>query len=277
MIATVPAYLYHAYYVNQNLFTSIYFTICIFSVFIYRKQRKRGWLAIAAITLSATVLQRTEMPIFAVIPIVMLMSTKDLKKNDYRLFLFIFLAISLPWTLFKLYYLGLGKLSHEWGLIQVIAYALFILSYLIVHFDITRKNIASIAPNIVISFLLIFIITALYYYNERVVNSIGDLLRIISASKGVHNWGAIWLAIAIFTTIDVSFIKQKDSYFWIKILIIFFSMRVIFYSLGFSLNPFSSGSRILIHIMPTGVFYLFFLLAQVLSHTSSYKDRRINI
>jgi len=268
MILSVPAYWYHAYYVHQNLLTSIFYSIAIFSVFIYRDKRDREWLIIGAITLGITPLLRNEMLAFSAIVVAMLMSTPDLERKDYAMFLFVFFCTFLPMQLLRSYYLGLGRAGvHEWGGIQLAVAFGYLISYFIVHFDITKSKIASAIPNILISALIIFIIIGLYLFHGGVITSIYDLLQIISVSKGAHNWGVIWLAIAVIIINNISFMHRKDFNFWIQILIFFFSMRILVYSLGFQLNQFSSGSRILLHIMPTGVFYIFFLLASLLSDT----------
>lgn len=276
MIVSVPAYLFHAYYINNNLLVSIFFSISILSIFIYRGGKDRTWLFVAAFTLGVTVLQRTEMSFFSVIPIAMLISSRRLERRDYGMFLLIFLSIAFSWHLYKMSYLGLGKYYHEWGLLQLATYSMYILSYFIVHFETTKREIAHRAPEILISVLMILIIFPLILDKQGALYSISNLFLIITTSQGVNGWGAIWLLIMTVTVIEIAVIKKRNCDFWIQTLIIFFAMRILLYSsesfLKGANSVFHSGSRILLHILPIGVFFVFYLLANILSDMTPTED-----
>jgi hypothetical protein len=270
MIFTLPAYLFHAYYVNNNLFVSVFYTICIFSIFIYAKRRERVWIALSSIALCLTLLQRTEMSLFSLIPISLLISVEDIDRKDYRLFLLILVSVSLPWFVLKLRYLGLGIYYHDWGLIHVLVLLAYGLSYAVVHFPFARRYIAPLAPRILIVGLGVLVIGTLYFFNHGGIQSISRLLEVVAASKGAHDWGVIWLAIGIAVLIGVTFVKKKDLDFWVQALVAFFAMRVIFYALRvFSPSDFGSGSRIILYILPTGVCYVFLLLGETLAELLS--------
>jgi hypothetical protein len=272
LIADLPAYLYQAYYVNNNLLVSVFYSIGLFSVFIYDNRREKIWVTIAALTLACTMLLRNEMCVFSLIPISLFMSIKGLDRGDYRLFLFILVSVSLPWYLFKLRYLGLGNyLPYGNGeILQIFVFLGYGVSYVVVHFDATRNGLAVVAPKVLITTLAVFLIGCLYYLPLGSIKSINFLLHVISGSKGVHDWGVIWLAFAIAAVIGLAFVENRESIFWIQAVVAFFLMRVILYSVFEVLSDshVASGSRILLHILPAGVCYILLLLAHELSELS---------
>ena len=275
LMATLPAYWFHAYFVNQNLLTSVYFTCSLMSLFIYRHQRRLLWLIIAAVSLSVTTLMRNEMSFFASIPLLMLLSMEGLEKKEYKIFLLIFISISFPWRVFNVYLLGLDHLVHDWGVLQIGVYVIYLLSYFMIHFKITRDHLAPLTPAITIGILTTLIFGLMSFSTikptEGMFASINSVFLIMFKSSGKYeDWRLIWFVILFFLVINALFIKEKQIHFWKDVLVIFILLRLILYSIGlFSIEAaasmFNSGSRILMHLMPSGICYVMLSLGYFLS------------
>lgn len=281
LMVTVPGYyLKHAYYINQNLFTAIFFTTSIAAIYIYDIRRESQWLVISAICLGATTLMRTEMNFFAVIPIVALLGIDDIKRREYALFLFSFVAVALPLQIFIAYKLGMSRHYHGWPLGQVLVYLVYLTSYFIVHLRSLRSRVAPRAQQLLTAALVVVMLAAAIG-KMNVLGSITDLLSIVVFSEGTVRWGVIWIAIAAVLVTGTIFNKDKDKSFdyWVHILLAFFMLRIVLYSLGLfregSNSQFYSGSRILLHIMPVGIMYMLMVFSKALASIAWFKDDRL--
>lgn len=274
-IATIPAYWWHAFYVSNNLLVSVCFTISLSLVLIYYEERNIDWLLISAMFLGATSLLRTEMTFFASIVIIILLGLKNLSRKDYFVFLCIFIVIALPWQLYRIILLGLGRHTHGWGLFQLIAFILYGGSYLFVCFDYMRQIFLANIIKIYLFMLFIVLMIVLTIFSSEAIDSLKYLLTIISQPVAKHNWSIFWIILSCFFVYDLLFIKSSKTFIFGSAIAIFMTYRVLLYALPFiSTNAYllsaheNSGNRILLHILPVCVIYVCYLCIYAFSITN---------
>ncbi|MCK5849669.1 MAG: hypothetical protein KAH23_02045 [Kiritimatiellae bacterium] len=282
LLGSVPSYWHHAYYLSSGTLTAVFFTMCVSGVWIYRRQGDVRWLVLASLCQICTVLLRTEMLNFSVIPIVMLMGGAcRIKRRDYIAFLAPYLLVCVIWQGYKTYQGGMGGFGeHENSLIQLGTLFIFALTYVVIHFRFTRRVLVPLAPCLLVCVLLSYLIFALYFNHTGTVRSIAGLLQALSYPMGWCEggaWGWIWLTMAVFAVVNCAFIRSKSFVFWGQAVLIYLSMRIILYSLDFmfpdaAINQFNSGNRMLIHILPLGIMGMLHILASALVRGMRHGD-----
>jgi hypothetical protein len=269
-IASIPAYWWHAFYVSNNLLVSLYFTLSLAAVLIYCDEPNLDWLVISALFLGTTTLLRNEMTVFASIVLIILLSSKNLSAKTYLIFLCIFFGIGFTWHAYRVILLGIGRHAHGWGLVQLLLFTCFGVSFLIVYFENLRKFLSA---NIIKVYLFLLFTVSIIIFNifpNEMIESLKYLLTIMSNPennplKG-HNWSIFWIILSCFFVYDLLFIKSPKTLFLGGAIAIFLTYRVLLYGSPFLASGdgvlkshFNSGSRILIHIFPTSVIYIYSL------------------
>jgi len=273
LLGSVPSYWHHGCYVSNGLLTSVYFTACLFCIFVYGEKRPGPWLYMAAAFLAACILLRREMANFAIIPIVLLLNRPCLRKRDYTLFVCILVAVGVAWVgRIALCMRSIGGDPSK-IILQMLPLAAYAASYIIVHFRKLRQSIAPLAPALLIVFLLGVVCVSLHVNQRAMLRSLSGLVQILFSPRGFiegGDSGLIWFAAITVSLLSWILCRRTLSTFWGSALLIFLLFRVNLY--GFDslfpnagINQYNSGVRILIHIMPTAVFFIVFSLANGVS------------
>ena len=227
------------------------------------------WLIISSISLGISIVIRTEVIIFASIPISFLLShSRIIKKSHYTLYTLILLLISLPWNIFLFNTIGTEHTNHyslNVFIIQAICFILIFLSSFLIYSNFIWKKLCPQLMNILfLALIAIYCLSLLIKFQSASI-SLFDFLKLTIANK---YWGGFW--IVVYTTMIFHIIMFSNRY---KILsklyavnYFLFNYQGSYYIHIFKQILWGSGSRILLHIMPIAAFYLLIVLGTAFSN-----------
>jgi len=251
-------------YIHSNLLYGFYTFIAIFGLW----KRLRGdhsvWLVVSILALLSSVFIRVEGPLVALIPVILLISTRELSLKDKRIYvLSVTLAVS-AWFL-KLFFVFSGftgkKLNADRSLFVILIYLLCLLGLWLSE----KRGLArlrSYGPP-----AMLYALAFLWSYfiwtkgmsmkgGDLIIRRYGILLVNILRDGG---WGITWMAL-FFLFIAALFMARfpQESLFAYTIL----SFGLLFNSLnlfrgGWRVGWGDSGNRMLVHIIFILGFYIF--------------------
>ena len=251
-------------YIHSNLLYGFYAFIAVFGLW----KRLRGdhsvWLVVSILALLSSVFIRVEGPLVALIPVILLISTRELSLKDKRIYvLSVTLAVS-AWFL-KLFFVFSGftgkKLNADRSLFVILIYLLCLLgSWLSEKRGLARlRSYGPPAMLYALAFLWSYFIWTKGMSmkgGDLIIRRYGILLVNILRDGG---WGITWMAL-FFLFIAALFMARfpQESLFAYTIL----SFGLLFNSLnlfrgGWRVGWGDSGNRMLVHIIFILGFYIF--------------------
>lgn len=269
MLMSIPIYRYHSMYVNQNLFACFYYSLCFLFILSFAKSDKLYWLQLGGFCLGLTTLMRSEISVFCLIPTALLLSIKTLKCREYFTFTACFLAISVPWQIFKTMLAikanaGFDPESHN-NLISLImqwvSFSLMFFAVICIYVPLLRKMLLH-APAILMSVMLVALIVLLITKGPDTIKSLSGLGRVLFFKKFQYmHWSGFWYALVAILIMSTRFLRIKIIASLFYSTISYMLIRIIIYSLATRAMPSSSGSRILLHVLPV---FCYFMILTVL-------------
>jgi len=251
-------------YIHSNLLYGFYTFIALFGLWRRLRGDHFAWLIISVLALLSSVFIRVEGPLVALIPLILLISARELSFKDKVFYvLSVTLAVS-AWFL-KLFFLFSGftgkKLDADRSLLVILIYLLCLLGlWLSEKRGLTRLR--SYAPPAMLYALAFFWSYFIWTKGmslkagELIIRKYGILLVNVLRDGG---WGTTWIAL-FFLFIAALFLArfEQESLFTYYIL----SFGLLFNSLnlirgGWRAGWGDSGNRMLVHIIFILVFYIF--------------------
>jgi len=264
MLMSVPIYRYHSMYVNQNLFACFYYSLCVLFILSFEKSGKLYWLQLGGFCLGLTTLIRSEISIFCLIPTALLLSTKLLKCREYVTFTACFLAILVPWQIFKTMLAikanaGFNPESHNnliSLIIQWMSFSLMFFAVICFYVPLLRKMLLH-APAIFMTVMLAVLVIFLFIKSPDTIKSLSGLGKVLFFKKFQYmHWGGFWYALVVILILTTRFLRFKCIASLFYSIISYVLIRIIIYALATEAMPSSSGSRILLHVLPVCCYFM---------------------
>lgn len=257
---------FQAFYIHDNFVVGIFTLIAIYSFWLAHQQEKTGWLYFGSLATIGLSLSRVEGPVFALIILVLSLSQDHFPYKN-RLWTYLSPAIVVSvW-----YSIILTVVNQDVYFLKSDRVILVIGAFLGLAILTILSNIHWVR-NLIFSHMHIFTIlgVAIIFTNLIVLRPEHiwtNISMIISNMYTNGRWGSFWYFILPLLCFSIPLPKFPQERF---ITINLFSFFILLVALGGLRNPYrlgwsDSANRMLVHIVPTLVFYL------VLKYTSSWK------
>lgn len=257
---------FHAFYIHDNFVTGIFTLTAIISFWLAHQQQRAGWLFFGSLATIGISLARVEGPVFALIILVLSLSQDQFPYRN-RLWTYLIPAIIIS----SWYTIILTVVNQDVYFLKTDRVILVIGAYLglaLLTILSNKKRVRNLVfPRIYIFsvFGVLIILTGLIILRPEHIWT--NISMIISNMYTNGRWGSFWYFILplLFFSIPLPKIPQERF-----ITINLFSFFILLVALGGLRNPYrlgwsDSANRMLVHIVPTLVFYL------ILKYTSSWK------
>jgi len=246
---------------------------------LFNKTENDDLLLLSAIFLGTTVLQRNEMTFIASIIIILALNQEKINIKNYALFLSTFLTVALSWHAYRFILLGLEKHGHGWGGLQLLAFFLYLLSFILVYFKNLRENIARNSLDISVYVSAISLASLTYIYPVGTGETLKALILLSAKIIYKHDWSVFWYVLSFIIVTDLMFINSHLGKIFVKVLFVLLMFRIMLYTIPWLSTTnlhkfqFQSGQRIMIQFFPIGycyIYYVLFLLSKKLSLTKTH-------
>ena len=268
-LASIGMYLKHSFYVGDNLFSGIFFTLTVISLFFFKLENKKDWLVISSVFLAFFTLLRMENIFIAFIPIILFLKQNvPNKKENIFLFFGMYFIIILPWFVYGLY-----RILDIWGyeilhfidkgpkLLTVITVAVsyFLFLFFVIFYSVYGKHRRIITKQlnwILTLVLLSAIIMGMYFFPEKSGESIyATIINIFN----VNEWGITWGSVIFLFLFVTIFTENEEKDFFLQV--IFGAIAISFLTV-YGRSPFRVGvgdsfNRMLLLVTPIIVIYCY--------------------
>lgn len=257
---------FQAFYIHDNFVTGIFTLTSIISFWLAHQQQRAGWLFFGSLATIGISLARVEGPVFALIILVLSLSQDQFPyRNRLWTYLIPAIIISSWYTIIltvvnqDVYFLKTDRVILVIGAYLGLALLTILSKYKWV------RNLVFPRIHIFSVFGVLIILTGLIIFRPEHIWT--NISMIISNMYTNGRWGSFWYFILPLLFFSIPLPKFSQERF---ITINLFSFFILLVALGGLRNPYrlgwsDSANRMLVHIVPTLVFYL------VLKYTSSWK------
>jgi hypothetical protein len=267
-LCSIGAYARHSFYVGDNLFSAIFFTVAVIGLYLYRLEKSRDWLTISGIFLGFFVLMRMENIFVSIIPILLFYWADSKRlKVDHITFFGLFYVIVLPWFIY-----GFFVIIRIWGheiiafedkgpkllAVMVIAFAFFgllLLLHLYYLYGANWDKVRVKIPKWLISSFVLFLLLGTYLLPKHTAESIyNTIINLIGSSE----WGITWVCFLAFLFIIAMFSKSKEKEFFMIAIV---PTVILFFLTVYGRTPFRIGlgdsfNRMVLHVVPLIIIYI---------------------
>lgn len=252
--------IFQSFYVHANLTASVYFTLAVVSLWFYITDKKVVWLVLETLFLVSFALSRTEGPLFALLILLVTISSKEV---SYKRAVGCITAFTLLMAFWNYKLLSVSGFVFEnaastperiWFVITAVTvfwvFALFSGS----------SWVTRIKSNLPLMMHYILALWALFFTfsSESVVAQV-HFRDILYALFVTGSWEGTWLLVIVLAGYSLVLKPFKSESLYVNIIIHYLaSLYIIKYKIGeCSLSNVASINRMLLHIFPTIIFYLF--------------------
>ena len=264
--------LFNANYLHSNLIYGFYSFIALYGLWKRLMSGDRNWLIISCVALLTASFMRTEGPLFSLIIIIILISTRIIKFKEKLYYVGIILLFVVAWYV-KLLFIFPG-LTSKYSLntdrvILIIILYFITFTVLLLSQKITLNKLNKYFPLIMLYSLSLMWSVLIFTRGLKIKGGVPVLKKygifIVNTIK-YGGWGVTWIALGLLFIAGLSLKRVKyESVFLYYI----FSFALLFNSInlyrgGWRLSWGDSGNRMLMHIIFIIAFYAFLKFRNVL-------------
>ena len=260
-------------YIHSNQLAMIFFTISIVSLYLYAVTEEKSWVYIGSLTVGFACLTRIDMFLCSLIFFFLLTIIRSADYKIIKYSWYIFILSVFPWRIFTLYY-------TPWGVWYVGAEKLYLLigantilcllsilmhKYNRIHFTLLRNLPFILGPIIILLLIL--------YAPEKIQLSWNLFFKYILLG---HSSWLFFISALIISTGSFFLMSRYNKNYYILFAPIVLYLFLLFLLVAFSgyENVDHSARRMLLHIVPLFVYFLFIGLSETITNKPK-SSRRI--
>ena len=252
--------IFQSFYIHANLTASVYFTLAVISLWFYITDRKVVWLVLETLFVISFALSRTEGPLFALLILLATISAKEIFYKQVVGCITAFTLVIAFWN-YKLlsasgfvYNDSFSSPSRLWLVILAVT-GFWVFAIFSKCSWITR--IKSHLP--LITHYILALLALLFTFSTEPAIAQAHFQGILSAMFVTGSWEGTWLLVFVLLGYSLVLKPLTTESLYVNIIIHYLvAYYIILYKVGIcSLKNISSVNRMLFHIFPTIIFYLF--------------------
>ncbi len=252
--------IFHSFYIHANLTASVYFTLAVISLWFYATEKKIIWLILETLFVISFALSRTEGPLFALFILLATISSKEISYKQAVGCITTFTFFIVLWH-FKI----LSAAGFVYGDAVITPSKLWFIILAVTGFWVSAllskySWIARIKSNLPLIMHYMLALLALFFtFTTDPMIAQAHFQGILSAMFSTGFWEGSWVLVFVLAGYSLFLKPFNTESLYVNIIIHYLlSYYIVLYKLGLCpLTMFSAVNRMLLHIFPTIIFYLF--------------------
>lgn len=256
--------LFQAFYIHNSLISAVYLFTGVSCFWLAVREGEDSWMVLGMLALLGFSLARTEAPIFALIFLLLLLSTDRIPYRTRLISVLPALFFIASWYVFLLTQMGTGTkiLNPEKTLVIIAALVACGILVLLSELKWVKRFLLPYLPQIMLGILLLVLLVMAFYKPEHIKGSLYvSLLNTLRYGR----WGLTWLVFSQLLLL-VSILGPRlpgERFFFFGIpTFLCLLLAMVYFRNPYRIGWYDSANRMLTHILPIVVLYVLMKAAQ---------------
>jgi hypothetical protein len=258
--------LFQVFYIHNSLISAVYLFTGFSSFWLAVKEEKESWMVLGTLGMLGFSLTRTEAPIFALIFLLLLLSTDRIPYRTYLRTIMPYLSYITLWYVYLLTQMGMGTkiLDPEKTLVIIGALIACGILFLLSELTWVKRFLLPYLPQIMLASLLVLLVLMAIQKPEHMK---GSLYVILLNTLRYGRWGLTWLVFSQLLLVSIlgPRLPWEKLFFYGIASFFILLLAIVYFRNPYRIGWYDSANRMLTHILPIVILYVLLKAAQGLS------------